>query len=308
MSLANEDAAPVLVYEHIGKAYGDHRALQDVSLDVRPGEVFGLLGPNGAGKTTLIRIGLDILRPDEGTVSLFGKRLDRDALSRVSYLPEERGLYRKTNVVDMLVYLGVLKGMTRKVARERAEKWLGRLDLGHVADGKVDALSKGMTQKVQLIGALFGEPELCILDEPFSGLDPGATALVKELIAERRAAGKATILSTHMMNQVEALCDRVAVIHQGRNVVYGPIDEVRQAHSLPEVFVRTDGEPAPVEGVIVRPEADGFLATLSGGLDVPAYVAALVAAGSRVHHMEPRVATMEEIFLRATGFSPADPS
>ena len=289
-----------LSYENIQKHYGDYKALGDVSLEVRPGEVFGLLGPNGAGKTTLIRIGLDILRPDSGKVSLFGQPLDRNTLSRVSYLPEERGLYQKTGVVDMLIYLGVLKGMERKKAKERALLWLGRLGLGEAVDKTIDALSKGMTQKVQLIGALFGEPEMCILDEPFSGLDPGATALVKELISERRAKGLSTILSTHMMNQVEALCDRVAVIHAGERVVYGPIDEVRQEHSLPEIFLRTEEPPPEVEGARVREEDGGYVVTLDGS-DVPEYVSAIVGQGARLQHVERRVATMEEIFLYVTG-------
>lgn len=291
----------VLAYENIQKHYGDYKALGDVSLEVRPGEVFGLLGPNGAGKTTLIRIGLDILRPDSGNVTLFGKPLDRNALSRVSYLPEERGLYKKTGVVDMLIYLGVLKGMSRKQAKERALVWLGRLGLGEAVDKTIDALSKGMTQKVQLIGALFGEPEMCILDEPFSGLDPAATALVKELISERRSRGLATILSTHMMNQVEAVCDRVGVIHAGERVVYGPIDEVRQEHSLPELFLRTDEAPPEIEDAIVREEDGGYVVTLEGALQAPDYLSAIVGRGARVQHMEPRVATMEEIFLRVTG-------
>ena len=299
----------VLAFENIQKHYGTHKALGDVSIEVRPGEVFGLLGPNGAGKTTLIRIGLDILRPDSGTVTLFGKPLDRNALSRVSYLPEERGLYKKTGVVDMLIYLGVLKGMTRKHAKERALLWLGRLGLGGATTKTIDALSKGMTQKVQLIGALFGEPELCILDEPFSGLDPAATALVKELISERRKNGLSTILSTHMMNQVEALCDRVAVIHAGERVVYGPIDEVRREHSLPELFVRTESPPPEVERATLRAENGGYVVTLEGSLEAPDYMSAIVSQGARVQHMEARVATMEEIFLSVTGdaLPPASP-
>lgn len=302
-------STPVLAFENIQKSYGAYKALGDVSLDVRPGEVFGLLGPNGAGKTTLIRIGLDILRPDRGRVTLFGNPLDRSALSRVSYLPEERGLYKKTGVVDMLIYLGVLKGMARKQAKERALLWLGRLGLGDAVDKNIDALSKGMTQKVQLIGALFGEPEVCILDEPFSGLDPAATALVKALISERRESGLSTILSTHMMNQVEALCDRVAVIHAGERVVYGPIDEVRKEHSLPELFLRTDAPPPDVDNASVRDDNGGYVVTLEGQLDAPAYVSAIVAQGARVQHMEARVATMEEIFLRVTGepVTPASP-
>ncbi len=190
--------------------------------------------------------------------------------------------------------------MRRRDIEPKALGWLDRLGLGHVADNKVDSLSKGMNQKVQLIGALFSEPELCVLDEPFSGLDPGAVEVVRALIAERKANGKTTILSTHMMNQAELLCDRLAIIHQGERVVYGPTAEVRETYSGEEVWVRCTPAPPTLEGVTVHADGDGHLAALGNGWTTPKYVAALVSAGCEVLHVERRIATMEEIFLRVT--------
>lgn len=292
-------AVSALVYAGVSKHYGSFRALSGVSLEVRSGEVFGLLGPNGAGKTTLIRIGLDILRPDSGTVTLFGKALDRHALDRVSYLPEERGLYKKTKVIDALAYFGRLKGMSKRDAHDRGMAWLERVGLNEMATKSVDALSKGMSQKVQIVAALFSEPDLCILDEPFSGLDPVAVEQVKDLIRERRDAGLATILSTHMMNQVEAVCDRVGLIHAGELVVYGEIGEVRRAHSSPDIYVRLHGALPEVAGVIAsRPEGGGHRLTLAEGVEASEVLAALVRADAKVEHFEERLASMEQIFLR----------
>jgi ABC-2 type transport system ATP-binding protein len=290
----------VLAYEDVRKSYGTTVALSGVSLDVREGEIFGLLGPNGAGKTTLIRIGLDILRPDTGRVLLFGHPLQRDGLDRVSYLPEERGLYRKVKVIDTLEYFARLKGLTKKDARARSEVWLEKVGLAHVAKRNVETLSKGMSQKIQIASALLSDPELCVLDEPFSGLDPVAVDLVKQLLRERRAAGRTTILSTHQMSQVEALCDRLAVIHAGQRVVYGALRDVRRAHSTPVVRVRIDGELPELPGLLrVTEDRDLLELHLEPGTSPSDVLEALVAAKVRVHHFEEVLATMEEIFLRA---------
>ncbi|MDH4282993.1 MAG: ATP-binding cassette domain-containing protein, partial [Myxococcales bacterium] len=229
----------ILAFRGVSKRFGQHMALEQVSLEVVPGEVFGLLGPNGAGKTTLIRIGLDILRPDRGEVLLFGARPGPKTLDRTAYLPEERGVYRRAKVRELLEYLGRLKGLRRVAARHAADLWLERVGLGAVAYQRVESLSKGMTQKVQIAACLMTDPELCIFDEPFSGLDPVNVALVTNLIEERRASGRTTVLSTHMMQRVEALCDRVALLHEGRLVVYGRLDEIRRRYSANEVIVWT---------------------------------------------------------------------
>ena len=234
----------VLSFDRLEKSYGRTVALRGVTFDVPAGEIFGLLGPNGAGKSTLIRVLMDIIRPDAGTVRVFGEPRRREHLDRLGYLPEERGLYTKLRVIDVLTYFGALKGLTRADARQRALEWLERVELPHVSTWKVDRLSKGMSQKVQIAGALMSDPELCVLDEPTTGLDPVNVRLVQDLLLERRRNGRTTILSTHHMNQVEALCDRVALIHKGQLMVYGAVDEVRRRYSLPEVLIQSSA-PLP---------------------------------------------------------------
>ncbi len=246
----------VLVYERVSKTYARTPALDDVSFEVRPGEVFGLLGPNGAGKTSLIRLALDILRPDAGRVTVFGAVPSAGTLDHVSYLPEERGLYRKQRVLDLLAYLGRLKGMSAHDARSAGRRWLERVELGHVAEARVESLSKGMSQKVQIAAALLTDPQLAILDEPFSGLDPVNARLVVELITERRAKGLTTMLSSHQMDRVEELCDRMVMLHRGRVVLYGTVAEVRRERSvgaelptLESIFVSIVSAPGAVAGV-----------------------------------------------------------
>lgn len=236
----------VLAYDRVVKTYGRHVALAEVGFTVEKGEVFGLLGPNGAGKTSLIRLALDIVRPDSGGVRVFGEAPTAGTLDRVSYLPEERGLYRKQRVIDVLVYLGELKGLSRPEARSRAADWLRRIGLPEVASLRVEALSKGMSQKVQIAAALLTDPELAILDEPFSGLDPMNARLVDDVIADRRDRGLTTVLSSHQMDRVESLCDRIVVLHRGRIVLEGPVASIRADHaeggehpSLEAIFVRT---------------------------------------------------------------------
>lgn len=235
----------VLAYDRVVKTYGPNVALDGVGFAVEKGEIFGLLGPNGAGKTSLIRLALDIIRPDSGTVRVFDRAPTAGTLDRVSYMPEERGLYRKQRVLDVLVYLGELKGLTRSDARGRAHDWLRRIGLPEVADRRVESLSKGMSQKIQIAAALLTDPELAILDEPFSGLDPVNARLVDEVIAERRARGLTTVLSSHQMDRVEALCDRIVLLHRGRVLLEGPVATLRAAHA-------EDGDHPTLETLFVR--------------------------------------------------------
>jgi ABC-2 type transport system ATP-binding protein len=271
-----------------------------VTFDVEGGEIFGLLGPNGAGKSTLIRILMDIIRPDSGQVRVFGEPRRRDHLDRMGYLPEERGLYTKLNVTDVMVYFGTLKGLSRNDARRRAAEWLERVELPHVASWKIDRLSKGMSQKVQIASVLLSDPELCVLDEPTTGLDPVNVRLVQTLLFERRRNGRTTILSTHQMNQVEALCDRIALINQGRLMEYGRVDEVRRRHSKHEVRVHARG-PLPkvpaVSSAIPEGERDWRL-LLDNGVAPAEVLTALVQAGAVIDRYEPMLAPMEDIFLR----------
>ena len=287
----------ILAFRGVSKRFGRKLALDDVSLDVGAGEVFGLLGPNGAGKTTLIRVGLDILRPDRGRVTLFGVPLDRNVLDRTAYLPEERGVYRRAKVRELLAYLGRLKGLKRAAARASADHWLERVGLGHVARQRVESLSKGMTQKVQIAACLMSDPELCVLDEPFSGLDPVNVALVKDLIEERRTAGLTTVLSTHLMHQVEALCDRVALIHQGRLVVYGGLDDIRRRYSPHEVVVWSSSDLTTL-GVDAIRDADGaWRISLPQSETAAGYLHELVRSGVPIERYEPMVARMDDIFV-----------
>ena len=287
----------ILAYRNVSKRFGQHRALDGVSLEVSQGEVFGLLGPNGAGKTTLIRIGLDILRADEGEVMLFGEAPNASSLDRTAYLPEERGVYRRARVRELLAYLGRLKGLRRADARTAAHHWLERVGLSAVADQRVESLSKGMTQKVQIAACLMSDPELCVLDEPFSGLDPVNVALITELIQERRRAGRTTVLSTHMMHQVEALCDRVALVHHGNLVVYGELDEIRRQYSPHEVIVWT-GTDLLALGMSATPrEAGGWRVALPPNSTPADYLNELVRCGVLVDRYEPLVARMDEIFV-----------
>ena len=290
----------LLVFGDLRKSYGPTLALRGLSFEVRPGEVFGLLGPNGAGKTTLIRILMDIIRADSGSITLFGEPHRRGQLDRLGYLPEERGLYTKQPVLRVMTYFGTLKGLDRTEARRRARDWLERIGLAETAGWRVERLSKGMSQKVQIAATLLAEPELCVLDEPFSGLDPLNVRLVEQLIEERRHAGRTTVLSTHQMNQVEALCDRVALIDRGSLKVYGEVAEVRRRYSFPEVRVRLQG-PLPAVAGVVRAEPEGdstHRLLLEDGTEPPEILAALVRAGARVERFEPVLAPMEDIFVR----------
>lgn len=290
----------IVSFDRIHKSYGDVLALAGVSFDVRQGEVFGLLGPNGAGKTTLIRILMDIIRPNEGDIRLFGEKRSKDHTDRIGYLPEERGLYVKHKVIDIMTYFGTLKGLSRKEARRRSLVWLEKVGLGETARWRVGRLSKGMSQKVQIASTLLAEPELCLLDEPFSGLDPVNVRLVEELLSDRKKAGLTTILSTHQMNLVETQCDRVALIHRGQLKEYGSVMEVRQRHSLPEIRV-TLTSPLPSIGGIDKSVSEGentWRLLLKDGSSPHDVLASLIKAGAQVERFEKVLTPMEDVFIR----------
>jgi ABC-2 type transport system ATP-binding protein len=200
---------------HISKSFATTRAVDDLSFQVRSGEIFAMLGPNGAGKTTTLRMALDILKPDQGTISVLGGPLTQATKDRIGYLPEERGLYRNVTVLDCLAYLGTLKGMNLKAAKERADELLERVELGPNKLQKVSELSRGMHQKAQFVATILHDPDLVIIDEPFSGLDPVNTLLIKEMMYEIKAQGKTVIMSTHMMHQVEEMADRLLMMDHG---------------------------------------------------------------------------------------------
>ena len=227
----------------ISKSFDTVCAVSQVSFEAQPGEILGLLGPNGAGKTTAIRMIMGIMRPDSGGITFsFADSNPTKFRERVGYLPEERGLYGEAKVHDLLVYFGELKGLKRAEARHRATKWIDRMDLTDWANKKVDKLSKGMQQKIQFVAAILHRPDLVILDEPFSGLDPVHQDLIKSFIAELRNEGMTVLLSSHQMNRVEELCDRIFLIHRGRRVLYGDLGEIKESFGDHIVHIRFQGD------------------------------------------------------------------
>ncbi len=227
--------------ENISKRFGKTRAVEDVSLSISPGEIFGLLGPNGAGKTTIIRMMLDILRPDSGRIAVFGGPMDEAKKNRIGYLPEERGLYTDVKLLDAIRYLASLKGMSRPAIDAAAERTLTQLDLWVHRHKKLSALSRGMHQKAQFVVTILHNPDLIIVDEPFSGLDPVNTELIRNILLSLRAEGKTIVMSTHQMHQVEAMCDRISLIHRGRVVLEGRVGEVRRRFAGNTVEVSGSG-------------------------------------------------------------------
>jgi ABC-2 type transport system ATP-binding protein len=248
---------PAVIIQSVSKHFGDTQAVKDVSFEVQPGEIFGLLGPNGAGKTTTIRMMLDIFEPDSGEISILGGKLTDDKKQRIGYLPEERGLYKDAKLEQVLVFLASLKGMSEADARQKMVPWLKRLDLYDHRQKKIQELSKGMQQKAQLIATLLHEPDLIIIDEPFSGLDPVNTRLVKDIIEEQCQAGKSIMMSTHQMYQVEALCTRIVLIDKGRTVLYGNVDEIKRSYAGNAVMVEGQGDFAQLPGILTAHRDNG---------------------------------------------------
>ena len=238
----------ILTVENISKSFSGITAVNTLSFTVEQGEIFALLGPNGAGKTTSIRMVLDILRPDSGTIALFGSPINQTIKDRIGYLPEERGLYRELPVLDCLAYLGALKGMGRGAAKKRAEELLVRVGLEESMRKKVRELSRGMQQKAQFAATIMHDPDLMIIDEPFSGLDPVNTLLIKELMYDMQAAGKTVIMSTHMMHQVEEMAGRMLMMNKGRKVLYGKVDEIRRQYASHAVYLQGEGDWATLPG------------------------------------------------------------
>jgi ABC-2 type transport system ATP-binding protein len=295
-------STPPIRVEAVSKAFDRVVALDSVSLEIRRGEIFGLLGPNGAGKTTLIRTILDIIRPDTGRVELFGHAFRPEDRDRVGYLPEERGLYARQKVGAVLEYLATLKGMTQADARTQAAAWLARFELRDAIDTKVEQLSKGNQQKIQIISTLLANPPILILDEPLSGLDPISARIVNTVIRERAAAGQTVLLSTHQMGMVEALCTRVFMIAHGRRVLYGDLREIKREHSTDAVRVQSSADYAacPLVARIDGPSStdrpvDVHLRDGARGDD---FLRWLVSSGASVESFERMTTPLEEIFVK----------
>ena len=234
---------PALHLDRVRKTFGNHVAVDDLSVTVRPGVVYGFIGPNGAGKTTTLRMIVDIIRPDSGTIEVLGERDPAAIRQRIGYLPEERGMYKKMRTLEFIGYIGSLKGMSPSVARERGARLMDEYGLGKWKRANIDALSKGMSQKLQFITTIIHNPELLILDEPFSGLDPVNIEALKEAVLQSRRAGRTVIFSTHMMEHAERLCDAIFMIHDGRKILDGPIKEIKASGARRAIRLRVYGEP-----------------------------------------------------------------
>ena len=231
----------VLTVEKITKSFGDFYAVKDLSFSINAGTVFGLLGPNGAGKTTTIRMIMDIIIPDSGSIAVLGNTSRDTKNDLIGYLPEERGLYRKMKVIDLLYFLAELKSLTRKQVRKEIEYWLERMELADWKNKKIEELSKGMQQKVQFISTIFHKPKLIILDEPFMGFDPINTILIKDILLEQKKAGATIIFSTHLMDNAEKLCDEIVIINKGTAVLSGKLQEIKNNFGRKNVVIEYDG-------------------------------------------------------------------
>ena len=289
-----------LEVQGISKRYGDVQAVGDLSFTVRAGEIFGLLGPNGAGKTTTIRMILDIIKPNGGQVSVLGGPMTEDKKSRIGYLPEERGLYEDMSVLDTLLFLGQLKGLSRQTARARAETYLREVELWDARDLEIKAMSRGMNQKAQFVAGTMHEPDLIIIDEPFSGLDPVNTRLIKRLLYRMRDRGAAIIMSTHQMHQVEEMCGRILLIDHGQRVLYGPLDEIRKRFARNAIEVDLDGELDRVPGVKrLTPRNGGYRMLLEEGAQPEALLKTLVNMPRvKVERFERVKTSLDEIFVQ----------
>ncbi|HKI03801.1 MAG TPA: ATP-binding cassette domain-containing protein [Thermoanaerobaculia bacterium] len=293
---------PILELRNVRKAYGDFVAVDDVSMSVPAGSIFGLLGPNGAGKTSTIRMIMNITAQDSGQISVFGHPRTAEDLRRIGYLPEERGLYRRMTVMDQLLFLGEIRGLKGPKLRPDIERWLERVELTKWSKSKIEELSKGMQQKVQLIGTVLHQPDLLILDEPFSGLDPINQELFRDLLGEYRSAGKSVVLSTHGMELAERMCDHICLISNGRAVLDGPLKDIKRRvggnayrlvaegnlerlHDLPEVeqAITQNG----VVKLLLRPDASG------------AQLLRQMVEFLEVHEFRSEEPELEQIFMKA---------
>ena len=295
---------PIVQLDHIRKLYDTKVAVEGLTLTVGAGSMFGLLGPNGSGKSSSIRMMIGITRPDSGTIRLFDRPFERAALTRIGYLPEERGLYKKMNVLDQLVFLGQLHGLGAEEAAKRAKTWCEKLQIAEAIGKKTEELSKGMQQKIQFIAALLHEPELIIMDEPFTGLDPVNAALLMDTLLDQRKQGRAILFSTHRMDQVERFCDEIALLYQGRLVLGGSMREVKSRYPANRVHVVFTGDATFLEHpAIATFQNFGETAeiVLQDGADAQPVLQRAVAAGTRITRFEVMEPTLEEIFIETVG-------
>lgn len=286
---------------NVTKSFGEFTAVKDLTLSVRAGRVFGLLGPNGAGKTTSIRMIVNITMPDTGTIELFGRKIDNELQDRIGYLPEERGLYKSMRVVEQLRFFAQLKRVTGKDAEMRIDRWLERLRISDWKQKKTRELSKGMQQKVQFISAVLHEPELVILDEPFSGLDPVNVELLKDVVLELKRAGKTVIFSTHLMNIAERICDDICLINRSQKVLDGSIREVKKSFGRNAVALRIEGTNGNLAGSNliskIEQHSDELEVLLTPDANPQDLLKQLVSSGAIVTKFEMIEPSLNDIFI-----------
>src|SRR3989440_3971119 len=296
-----DPSSPTLILDHVSKSFGDFKAVSDLSLEVKPGRVFGLIGPNGAGKTTTIRMIVNITAPDTGTIKLFGQPMTTALQDRIGYLPEERGLYKKMKVGEQLRFFAELKDVRGRDADARIDHWLAKLQLSAWKDKRTKELSKGMQQKVQFITSVIHDPDLVILDEPFSGLDPVNVDLMKQTILDQKAAGKTIILSTHQMEIAEKLCDDACMINRAHKVLDGRLREIRRSVSRNAVARQFEGgdgllnDPALVANI--RQHGEDTEVLLVPGASPQTLLKRLVESGVSISKFELVEPSLHDIFV-----------
>lgn len=294
----------MLSIQNVTKRYDQYTAVDNVSLEVPAGSVFGLLGPNGAGKTSLIRMITTITIPDSGTIRLDGRALREETAAHIGYMPEERGLYKKMKVGEHLLYLAQLKGMTRAQAQQQIDHWMKKLDIQSWYGKKIEDLSKGMQQKVQFIATIVHQPKLLILDEPFSGLDPINANLIKDEIEALHTAGTTIIFSTHRMEQVEEMCDYIALINKGKNVLYGAVSDIRSQYRQHQYEVKYEGDLPALDSLpfpVLKQGTGTFTVQLTCPADTTALLQYLLQRQVEVHGLREILPTFNDIFIRTVG-------
>ncbi len=298
MNTANTDS---LLLDRVSKKYDEFVAVDELSLVVRPGRIFGLLGPNGAGKTTTIRMIVGITAPDSGRIEVFGRPMSSEIQNRIGYLPEERGLYKKMRIGEQLRFLGELKGMTGADAERAAERWLERMKLSEWKMSKTDELSKGMQQKIQFIATVMHDPDLLILDELFSGLDPVNAGLMEEVVLDLKREGRTIIFSTHMMEQAEKMCDDICLINRSRKVLSGSLREVKQGFGRNAVALRVEGGEQVLQDASlvssIKTFGDHKEALLADGANAQQLLLRLVESGARISRFEQVEPSLRDIFI-----------
>ena len=287
--------------DRVSKSFGEFTAVRELSLDVRAGRVFGLLGPNGAGKTTTIRMIVNITAPDSGSISLFGRQIDSTTQDRIGYLPEERGLYRRMRVADQLRFFAELKNVRGKEVEKKIDEWLERVKLSEWKNKRSIELSKGMQQKIQFITSVIHDPDLLILDEPFSGLDPINVELLKEIVLDLKRSGKTIIFSTHQMEVAEKVCDDICLLNRSQKIFEGSLREIKRSFGRNSVAVRCEGG----DGVLDDPElvsklvrhADEAQALLAPGADAQTLLKRLLTSGAVIGKFEMVEPSLNDIFI-----------